>query len=105
MTDSFQGHERHVVILVLMVTADSGPGHTASKRRLNVGITHHKDCLFVVGDMLCAEKTETFVLTEESGHDRVAVDTLHALLEWFQRENRVYRFDGAIVARRGGRDL
>ena len=89
-------HSSTLVIFALVVTEESGLGHTTSSKRLNVSVTRHSDGLFVVGDMLRASKTERVVVTEDGGYEGAAVETLHAMLDWFQREQRGCLFDGAV---------
>lgn len=48
--DAFQGMEARFVILLLSVTADTGPCFVANPRRLYVATTRGIECLLIVGD-------------------------------------------------------
>ncbi|CAK7225828.1 hypothetical protein SCUCBS95973_005994 [Sporothrix curviconia] len=50
-TDSFQGRESLISILVTCVTAETGPLFVANMSRMCVAITRHVGGLFVVGDV------------------------------------------------------
>ena len=51
-TDSFQGREGYVIILVLGVNQSSGPRFVANKNRLCVGTTRHVGALCLVMSIL-----------------------------------------------------
>jgi uncharacterized membrane protein YgcG len=90
-TDSFQGQERSIVVFVLTVTAESGPGHTGSPSRLNVGATRHTDALWVIGDIDCdtrAVEAGAVVVMEDGGYETAVHGRLGEFLDWFRREGR-----------------
>lgn len=49
--DAIQGQEADIVVLIMTVNADTGPGFVADLRRLNVAMTRQRSYLFIVGDI------------------------------------------------------
>ncbi|ROT34490.1 hypothetical protein SODALDRAFT_353804 [Sodiomyces alkalinus F11] len=49
--DAIQGREADIVVFIMTVNSETGPGFVADLRRLNVAMTRQKSYLFIVGDV------------------------------------------------------
>lgn len=85
--DSFQGREAQIIILVLVVNAETGPGFTSHRQRLNVATSRQQDYLFVVGDWLTARP---------SGGDGGMDEAMRKMFKWFKTNNRIVNTSSAL---------
>ncbi|KAF4970728.1 hypothetical protein FSARC_2285 [Fusarium sarcochroum] len=106
-TDSFQGREGKVVVLVLVVTQDTGPQFVANRHRICVGITRHIGALFVVGDIdIVPAGAPAAVLNRAEDHEgdegeveSVKADIFGNFLQYFRDNRDVIAFtpDNTVV--------
>ncbi|KAK3360832.1 P-loop containing nucleoside triphosphate hydrolase protein [Lasiosphaeria ovina] len=115
-TDSFQGREGILVILVLCVTRATGVRFVGDANRICVGLTRHQCALFVVGDINTVPPTsasadrqkalrvERLEEGEDGGRVRVKNLVFSKMLDYFRNKNRVVHVseDGTLVARAPG---
>lgn len=92
-TDSFQGREGQVAVLVLCIDKQTGPSFTASPQRICVGITRQIGALFVVGDINTVAPIGTIKPTEVRGDDcevvTIKMDVFRSFLQYFRDHSRV----------------
>ncbi|KAH6977185.1 P-loop containing nucleoside triphosphate hydrolase protein [Ilyonectria sp. MPI-CAGE-AT-0026] len=85
--DSFQGREAQIMILVLVVTAETGPGFTSHRQRLNVATSRQQDYMFIVGELGTAPAS-----SGDGGLD----EAMRKMFKWFQTNNRIVNSSSAL---------
>lgn len=89
--DELQGRERQLVILVMTATAETGPGFTANKGRLNVALSRAVEATIMITDADVMRGVGRMARTvREDGVDgggRGSIVALRAVHDTFRRDN------------------